>query len=103
MRVGHQVEKRKFQSASVFRTMRVRLGLYTAFAARCQEPRSSSSRLLLRLQAFGDVVDHAQPRRPPAERQIEGDDFALDLLPVLLAVARDALHVRTAPVLKIPP
>src|SRR5260370_532921 len=59
------------------------------------------ARLLLRFQALSDVVDHTQPGRPAVERQIEGDNFDVDLLPVLLAVPRHPLHVGTARILKI--
>src|SRR5690349_7299669 len=64
-------------------------------------PLPELARLRLGLHALGDVVDHAQPRRPAVELEIEGDDLDVDLLAVLLAVARHALHIGAALILKI--
>src|SRR5438477_8492021 len=64
-------------------------------------PRLELARLLLRFQPLGNVADHGQARRPTIESEIEGDDFDVDLLPILLEVSRHALHVGTARVLKV--
>src|SRR5256885_11359964 len=64
-------------------------------------PYTTLFRSLLRFQPLGNVADHGQARRPTIESEIEGDDFDVDLLPVLLEVPRHALHVGTARVLKV--
>src|SRR5256885_11261383 len=46
-------------------------------------PYTTLFRSLLRFQPLGNVADHGQARRPTIESEIEGDDFDVDLLPVL--------------------
>src|SRR5262249_55591567 len=51
------------------------------------------ARLRLGFQALGDVVDHAEARGRAVELEVERHDLDVDLLSVLPAMARDALHV----------